>query len=64
MIWPPATMRVAKASPVTTVRRLVRPTLPLIALSSGRRVDQLLAKHLGAALIEDLPVRFFCVSAT
>jgi predicted acylesterase/phospholipase RssA/CRP-like cAMP-binding protein len=43
--------------------RLVRPTLPLIALSSGRRVDRLLAEHVGAAPIEDLPLRFFCVSA-
>ena len=43
--------------------RLIRPTLPLIALSSGRRVDRLLADHLGAAPIEDLPRRFFCVSA-
>jgi predicted acylesterase/phospholipase RssA len=43
--------------------RLVRPTLPLIALSSGRRVDQLLAEHLGTTLIEDLPLRFFCISA-
>jgi predicted acylesterase/phospholipase RssA/CRP-like cAMP-binding protein len=43
--------------------RLVSPTLPLIALSSGRRVDQLLAEHLGTTLIEDLPLRFFCISA-
>jgi predicted acylesterase/phospholipase RssA/CRP-like cAMP-binding protein len=43
--------------------RLVSPTLPMIALSSGRRVDRLLAEHLGATLIEDLPRRFFCVSA-
>ena len=43
--------------------RLVSPTLPLIALSSGRRVDRLLSEYLGDALIEDLPRRFFCVSA-
>jgi predicted acylesterase/phospholipase RssA len=43
--------------------RLVRLTLPLVALSSGRRVDRLLAEHLGPACIEDLPRRFFCVSA-
>jgi predicted acylesterase/phospholipase RssA len=42
---------------------LVRPTLPLVAVSSGRRVDRLLAEHLGPGLIEDLPRRFFCVSA-
>jgi NTE family protein/lysophospholipid hydrolase len=44
--------------------RLVSPTLPLVALSSGRRVDRLLAEHLGLASIEDLPVRFFCISAS
>ncbi len=43
--------------------RLVSPTLPLIALSSGRRVDRLLSENLGDAFIEDLPRRFFCVSA-
>jgi predicted acylesterase/phospholipase RssA/CRP-like cAMP-binding protein len=43
--------------------RLVRPTLPLVAMSSGGRVDRLLAEHLGSADIEDLPTRFFCVSA-
>ena len=43
--------------------RLISPTLPLVALSSGRRVDRLLAEHLGPGVIEDLPVRFFCVSA-
>jgi len=43
--------------------RLVSPTLPLIALSSGRRVDRLLADHLGSTLIEDLPRGFFCISA-
>lgn len=44
-------------------RRLLTPTLPLIALSSGRRVDRILAEHLGSAPIEDLPLRFFCISA-
>ena len=42
---------------------LVRPTLPLVAVSPGRRVDRLLAEHLGPGLIKDLPRRFFCVSA-
>ena len=44
-------------------RRAFRPTLPLVAWSSGRRADRLLAEHLGPAPIEDLPLRFFCVSA-
>ena len=43
--------------------RFISPTLPLVALSSGRRVDHLLAKHIGATPIEDLPRRFFCISA-
>jgi predicted acylesterase/phospholipase RssA/CRP-like cAMP-binding protein len=47
-----------------TGRRLVTPTLPLIALSAGRRVDQILAEHLTSVPIEDLPVGFFCVSAS
>ena len=44
-------------------RRLVTPTLPLIALSAGRYLDRILAANLGSAPIEDLPLRFFCVSA-
>jgi predicted acylesterase/phospholipase RssA/CRP-like cAMP-binding protein len=44
-------------------RRLVTPTLPLVSLSAGRHVDRILAEHLGAEPIEDLPLRFFCVSA-
>jgi predicted acylesterase/phospholipase RssA/CRP-like cAMP-binding protein len=42
----------------------IRPTLPLVALSSGRRVDRLLTEYFGRDLIEDLPRRFFCVSAS
>ena len=34
-----------------------------MALSSGHRVDRLLAEYLGHGSIENLPVRFFCVSA-
>jgi len=44
-------------------RRLFTPTLPLTALSSGRYVDRILTEHLTSIPIEDLPVRFFCVSA-
>jgi predicted acylesterase/phospholipase RssA/CRP-like cAMP-binding protein len=46
------------------VGRLVTLTLPLVAVSSGRRVDRLLADRLGTVPIEDLPRRFFCVSAS
>jgi predicted acylesterase/phospholipase RssA/CRP-like cAMP-binding protein len=45
-------------------RRLMTPTLPLVSVSSGRRVDRLIADYLGDIPIEDLPVRFFCVSAS
>jgi predicted acylesterase/phospholipase RssA/CRP-like cAMP-binding protein len=41
---------------------LMSPTLPLVALSSGHRVDRLLGEYFGGT-IENLPVRFFCVSA-
>jgi NTE family protein/lysophospholipid hydrolase len=44
-------------------RRLVTPTLPLISLSSGRYVNRILADNLGSVPIEDMPLRFFCVSA-
>ena len=47
-----------------TGRRLVTPTLPLIAFSAGRRVDRILSEHLTEVPIEDLPLRFFCVSAS
>jgi predicted acylesterase/phospholipase RssA/CRP-like cAMP-binding protein len=42
---------------------LLRPTLPFVALSSARRVDELLEEHLGDRCIEDLERQFFCVSA-
>ena len=46
------------------IGRLVTLTLPLVAVSSGRRVDRLLADRLGTVPIEDLPRPFFCVSAS
>ncbi len=45
-------------------RRLITPTLPLVALSAGRHLDRVLAEQLGTVPIEDLPRRFFCVSAS
>jgi predicted acylesterase/phospholipase RssA len=42
---------------------LASPTLPLVALSSGSRVDRLLVEYFGRNSIENLPVHFFCVSA-
>jgi predicted acylesterase/phospholipase RssA/CRP-like cAMP-binding protein len=37
-------------------------TLPLIAINSGKRMDQMLLRMLGDATIEDLRTDFFCVS--
>jgi NTE family protein len=38
-------------------------TLPFIALTRGRKVSRLLEREYGEALIEDLPLPYFCVSA-
>jgi predicted acylesterase/phospholipase RssA/CRP-like cAMP-binding protein len=46
------------------IGRLVTLTLPLVSVSSGRRVDRLLAERVGTVPIEDLPRHFFCVSAS
>lgn len=37
-------------------------TLPLVALNSGKRMDQMLREMFGAAEIQNLPGKFFCVS--
>ena len=37
-------------------------TLPLVALNSGRRMDQMLREMFGTAEIQNLPGKFFCVS--
>lgn len=37
-------------------------TLPLVALNSGRRMDQMLRRMFGAAEIENLHTKFFCLS--
>jgi predicted acylesterase/phospholipase RssA/CRP-like cAMP-binding protein len=56
--------RVARVTDIArNGRRLLTPTLPLIALSSGRHVDRILTEHLTSTPIEDLPLRFFCISA-
>ena len=46
------------------IGRLVTLTLPLVAVSSGRRVDRLLKERLGTVPIKDLPRCFFCISAS
>jgi len=54
-------MAVARASFVET-RRLVGYTLPVLSLSSSKKLTRLLRHHLGEVAIEDLPVPFFCIS--
>jgi len=44
-------------------RRLLTPTLPLVSLSAGRYLDQILTEHETDVPIEDLPLRFYCISA-
>lgn len=36
---------------------------PIIAMTTGRKVDALLAEHFGDVMMSDLPLPFFCVSA-
>ena len=55
-------MAVARSGFVDT-RRLVGYTLPLVSLSSSKKLTRLLRHHVGDTAIEDLPVPFFCVSA-
>jgi predicted acylesterase/phospholipase RssA/CRP-like cAMP-binding protein len=43
-------------------RALKDPTLPLVALLAGRRINARLRDAFGATLIEDLPLPFLCVS--
>jgi NTE family protein len=38
-------------------------TFPLLAMTSGKKVDERLKAHFGEVLIEDLPLPFFCVSS-
>lgn len=38
-------------------------TFPLVALVAGRKVSRLLRQEFGDVSIEDLPLRYFCVSA-
>ncbi len=37
--------------------------LPVVAMTSGKKVEQRLLEHFGDTLIEDLPRPFFCVSS-
>ena len=43
--------------------RLLDFTFPLVAIAAGRKINELLESEFGTLRIEDLPRRFFCVSA-
>ncbi len=43
--------------------RLLDFTLPLVSIASGRKINEMLESEFGSLRIEDLPRRFFCVSA-
>jgi NTE family protein/lysophospholipid hydrolase len=51
--------------PLTTSGRLLRPTLPIVALSSSRRLTNMIQREagFGPGTIEDLWLPYFCVSA-
>ncbi len=63
MEWDDAQMYRAYKHAFVDGRPLADRTLPLVALSRGRRTVALLREAYGEADIEDLPLAFFCVTA-
>ncbi len=63
MEWDDAAMREHYRSAFVDGKPLSDWTLPLVAISRGRRTSQLLMQHFGAVDIEDLALPLFCVSA-
>lgn len=61
--WSDAELRERIRAAFVTSDPLSDYTLPLIALFRGRKVARLLRENFGAARIEDLPVRYFCVTS-
>lgn len=62
--WDAATRR-ERAVRLSRTRRLIGPTLPVVSLSSGRRLTSLLHSNdlFGDVRIEDLWLPYFCISA-
>lgn len=63
MEWDDAAMREHFRSAFVDGKPLSDWTLPLVAISRGRRTSHLLMQHFGTDDIEDLALPFFCVSA-
>ena len=54
--------RMAKLPLFFSTRLLIQPTIPLVSLSSGRRLQRRILDETGGRAIEDLWIRFFSVS--
>ena len=54
--------RLAKLPLFFSTRLLIQPTVPLVSLSSGRRLQRRILEETGGRSVEDLWVRFFSVS--
>nr|WP_255494691.1 patatin-like phospholipase family protein [Luteibacter sp. Sphag1AF] len=62
MGWPVERMADTMCAGFVSGRPLSDWTLPLVALTRGRRATRMLRRTFGAVSIEDLPIPFFCVS--
>lgn len=54
--------RLAKLPLFFSTRLVIQPTVPLVSLSSGRRLQRRIAEETGGRAVEDLWIRFFSVS--
>jgi len=54
--------RMQKLPSFFSTRLIIQPTVPFVSLSSGRRLQRLIADETGGRAIEDLWIRFFSVS--
>jgi NTE family protein/lysophospholipid hydrolase len=61
--WPVEAMIRAGRKGFVRARPLVDYTVPLVSLLSGRRLVRILRDMFGEICIEDLPLKYFCVSA-
>ncbi len=61
--WPVETMMHAGRKGFGRARPLVDYTVPLVSLLSGRRLARVLRDMFGEVCIEDLPLKYFCVTA-
>ncbi|HET9441791.1 MAG TPA: patatin-like phospholipase family protein [Acidimicrobiales bacterium] len=54
--------RMERAAAFFSTRLVVQPTIPLVSLSSGRRLSRLIARETRGRSVEDLWLRYFSVS--